>query len=367
MLTEEQRDTLALYGVTGIGSQMYQRLVARFGSPSEVFRASTRELMELDGIGTILAGNIKRHDRESFINDQVRLMEKVGASILIRSSDRYPASLNAFKSAPPVLFVRGEAAALSENAVAFVGTRKPTDYGIKMTRKLVAGAVDTGLCVVSGMAAGIDATAHREALDCGGHTVAVFGCGVDTIYPSVNRRLSEDIMKSGCLISHFPMGTPAGRGMFPARNAVIVGISLGTVVVEAPKKSGALITADLTLRAGRKLFAVPGNADSDKSVGTNDLISRGAQPIVDSGTLADIFGMTGSGTSVGLRKRVEPQRPRPDGLAGKILAVLDAGSLHIDEISQKLDEPVWNVLSTLTELDMDNFVIQKPGKVYEVR
>lgn len=150
------------------------------------------------------------------------------------------------------------------------------------------------MCIVSGMAAGIDAASHRAALDSGGKTTAVFGCGVDIIYPISNKKLSEDILDSGCLVSHFPMGTPGEPGNSPALNSVVAGMSMGTVVVEALEPSGALITAELTLKAGRKLFTVPANADSDRSVGSNKLIARGAQPVIDAdGILAALGKRTG--------------------------------------------------------------------------
>ena len=365
MLTEEQKDTLALYGVPGIGARTHARLVARFGSPAAVFGASKKTLMEMDGIGQVVANNILTFKRHEFVHGQIKFMEKIGASILTRASEDYPVLLNAFKSAPPVLFIRGDSKALTEQSIAFVGTRKPSDYGVKMTRNLVFGTVNAGMCVVSGMASGIDSTAHREALDRGGKTVAVFGCGVDIIYPSVNRKLSEDIMKSGCLLSHFPMGTICRAGNFPARNAVIVGLSLGTVVVEAPAKSGALITADLTLKAGRKLFAVPGNIDSPKSEGTNNLIAQGAHSAFNSDTILKVLGKSQVSGKETAGRYYEDKRPIPPGLPGEILKILSKGPLQVESICTMLGKPVSDILTELTVLEMDNYVTQKPGKIFE--
>ncbi len=365
MLTEEQKDTLALYGVPGVGAKTHAVLVACFGSPAAVFSASKRQLMEIDGIGTVTANNILAFDGTVFLKNQIKRMEKAGATILTRSCDGYPVLLNAFKSAPPVLFVRGNPESLSESSIAFVGTRKPTEYGIKMTRKLVGGSVDAGLCIISGIAAGIDSTSHRAALDRGGKTVAVFGCGVDNIYPSENRKLSGDIVKSGCLISHFPMGTACQPGNFPARNAVIVGLSLGTVVVEAPAKSGALITAELTLKAGRKLFTVPGNIDSPKSEGTNTLISRGAYPVVHVDNILSLLGKPLLSDKEIPVRRYEDIRPLPPGLAGEILKVLSKEPLQIEAICDELGNSISDILNELTMLEMDNYVTQKPGKIFE--
>lgn len=365
MLSEEQKDTLVLYGVSGVGAKTHAILVALFGTPAAVFGASKKQLMEIDGIGTITANNILTFDRTAFLQNQIKCMEKVGATVLTRSCDGYPVLLNAFKSAPPVLFVRGDPESLSESLIAFVGTRKPTGYGIKMTRRLVGGSVDAGLCVVSGMAVGIDSTSHRAALDRGGKTVAVFGCGVDIIYPSVNRKLSKDIVKSGCLISHFPMGTACHPGNFPARNAVIVGLSLGTVVVEAPKKSGALITAELTLKSGRKLFTVPGNIDSPESEGTNTLIARGAYPVIHIDNILSLLGKPLSSDKEMPVREYADIRPLPPGLAGEILKVLSKDPLQIEVICDKLGNPISDILNELTMLEMDNYVIQKQGKFFE--
>ena len=360
-MTEEQEDILSLYGIPGIGAKTFARLVARFGSAGAVFRSSKKELMVIDGIGPVLSENIFSHDGRTYICNQKRLMEKAGASLITRSFNEYPPLLNAFPSAPPVLLVRGDINSLKKTSVAFVGTRKPSSYGIKMTRKLVTGAVGAGICVVSGMAEGIDSMAHRTALDNGGVTVAVFGCGVDVIYPTFNRKLSEEIVKSGCLLSHFPMGTRCSPGNFPARNSVIVGISLGTVVVEAPKKSGALISADLTLKAGRKLFTVPGNADSPTCEGTNNLLTIGAHPV--SG-IESVLTLLGKPVPKHTEKTIHS--PPPPGLAGDIMKTLDEKALHVESICKVLGKSASDILTELTMLEIDGYVTQKPGKIFEI-
>jgi DNA processing protein len=365
MITEEQKNILALYGVPGVGTQTHARLISQFGSPAGVFRATKKELMLMDGIGAKTAANIVEFDRSSFVEDQIKRMDEFGVTMLIRSSECYPDILNMFKSAPPVLFIRGDEQALLLDSVAFVGTRKPTDYGVRITRKMVAGCVESAMCIVSGMAAGIDAASHRAALDSGGKTVAVFGCGVDIIYPPSNRKLSEDIMKSGCLVSHFPMGMESLPGNFPARNAVITGLSAGTVVIEAPISSGALITAELTLKAGRKLFIVPANADSKKSEGSNDLIAKGALPVLKS---ADILKALGKRVRTAHGKTetvIRDTRPLPKGLGGEILKVLKDGQLQLEEINNKLDSPIHEINVEIMNLEMDNFVKRKPGNFFE--
>ena len=366
-MTEEQENVLALYGVTGVGTKTFAQLVTRFDSPAAVFEASEKELLSLDGIGPVLVKNIKTCDRTTFIKKQKTLIDRYGVQLILRSSENYPQLLNRFPSAPPVLFVRGRSEILNEQSLAFVGTRNPTGYGISMTRQLVTGIVDAGMCVVSGMAAGIDAAAHEAALDRGGTTAAVFGCGVDVIYPRENRSLSDKILENGCFVSHFPMGTTPHRGNFPARNSVIVGLSLGTVVVEAPKKSGALITADLALRAGRKLFTVPANATSDTSEGSNMLLAKGAYPVLSTEHILQALGKpvpASTGKTLTGPQRIE--RPLPPGIGGDIVQKLSEGPLHIDELSSSLNMTVSETLNELTLLELEGYVRQNPGKNFEM-
>lgn len=366
-MTNGQEDILALFGVPGVGAKTFSRLVGRFGSPAAVFMASDRDLLDVKGVGPVLLGNIRGHDRISFLRKQKRLMDKVGAVLLTRGEPGYPPFLDAFTSAPPVLFVRGDPEALSLPSLAFVGTRHPSPWGVSMTAKLVAGTASAGFCTVSGMAAGIDSAAHIAAIENGGRTVAVFGCGVDIIYPSENRRLAEEIRKNGCLVSHFLMGAVCSPGNFPARNALIVGLSLATVVVEAPKRSGALITADLTLRARRPLFAVPGNADSPASEGTNALLGQGALPV---SRLEDILRRLNRPvpqtrmSDPGEAPRAAGRQP-PPGLGGRIIGALGQGPLQIETLCARLDTPAASLLTELTLLEMDGYIRQRPGKFFE--
>ena len=366
-MTQEQEDILALFGVPGVGSKTFSRLVERFGSAAAVFSASERDLLDVERIGPVLLKNIRSHDRMSFLRDQKRLMDTAGAALLTRGGPGYPPLLDVFTSAPPVLFVRGDPAALSQPSLAFVGTRHPSSWGVSMTGKLVAVAAREGFCTVSGMASGIDSASHLAAIENGGKTAAVFGCGVDIIYPSENRNLSEAIRKSGCLVSHFLMGTACSPGNFPARNALIVGLSQATVIVEAPKRSGALITADLTLRAKRPLFTVLGNADSPTSEGTNALLGKGALPV---SRFEDIARHLGHPIPEGPEdSREKPPRVTaralPPGLGRKILGALDREPQQIETLCARLGAPVALLLTELTILEMDGYIRQRPGKIFE--
>ena len=365
-MTEEQEDILSLFGVPGIGAKTFAKLTGIFGSAGAVFLASDRDLLAVEGIGPVLLRNLRTLDCKKLVGAQKKIMDKVGAVMLTRHDPDYPPQLNIFPSAPPVLFVRGDTKALQLPALAFVGTRKPSSWGVSMTEKLASGAAHAGYCVVSGMATGIDSAAHRAALEENGKTAAVFGCGADIIYPPENKRLSEEIVRSGCVISHFLMGTQCSPGNFPARNAVIVGLSLGTIVVEAPRKSGALITADLTLRAKRPLFTVPGNADSPTSEGTNNLLARGAHPISKIEHIISVLGHSLPPDLHSEKKVAQAvKHPLPPGLGGQILETLTGGPLQVEALCSRLGEPVQNILNELTLLEMDGFVRQKPGKVFE--
>jgi DNA processing protein len=365
---DERDDILALFGVPGVGAKIFSRLVRRFGSAAEVFSASDRSLLDVEGVGPVVLGNLRLHDRSAFIRNQKRLMEKCGADFIVRGGPGYPQLLDVFESAPPVLFVRGNAETLSVESLAFVGTRHPSPWGVSMTRKLVAGAASAGFCTVSGMAAGIDSAAHRTAIELGGGTVAVFGCGVDVIYPSENRELAVSIRTSGCIVSHFPMGTTCSPGNFPARNALIVGLSGATIVVEAPKRSGALITADLALRAKRPLFAVPGNADSPESEGTNALFEKGAWSVSRFDDILRRLKIPGRVT----RPAESPQPPEtrsmkaaPPGIAGRILDAIKSGPMQFDDLCTRTGMTASSLLTELTVLEMDGYIRQRPGKIFE--
>jgi DNA processing protein len=366
--------TLALYGVPGVGPKTFRRLCERFGSPGGVFQASDDELCEVHGVGPKLAKKIHTFDSYRFVEYQVKRMKQCSAEIVPRDSDAYPPLLKQFSSAPPLLFVRGDVSCLKKPTVAFVGTRNASKNGSNAAKSLACEVASADVCVVSGMAEGIDAVSHQACIDAGTPTAAVFGCGVDVIYPSEHNLLAEKIIESGgCLISHFPMGTPASRGNFPARNSVIVGLSLGTVVVEAGRKSGALITADLTKRAGRPLFAVPGDIGNPTSAGSNQLLADGARPALSGLHILAGIGLENKNTVLGMpaatqqiqEKTPAPKRPLPDGILGDILTALADNSLHVDELGTAMQKEVRELLPHLTLLEIDGYIQQKPGKYFE--
>ncbi|MGI9536673.1 MAG: DNA-processing protein DprA [Desulfocapsaceae bacterium] len=284
---ETIRDWIGLSVVHGVGPKLFYHLVNRFGSPTEVLNAPSSVVNEIPGLrpGYLVelsdAGRLrKRADRE------LSELDKIGARALIRDESDYPELLRHIGQPPPVIYGRGISSLLQMNSVAVVGSRAATTYGRRVSRTLARDLALAGLCVVSGLALGIDAEAHAGALDAEGATVGVLGCGLDVVYPRGNQRLSERIKESGLLISEYPLGTRPEGYRFPARNRIIAGLSRAVVVVEASKKSGSLITVQFGLEQGRDIFAVPGQVDSIKSAGTHWLVQQGASLAVSA---ADIM------------------------------------------------------------------------------
>ncbi|MEM0984185.1 MAG: DNA-processing protein DprA [Planctomycetota bacterium] len=284
--TNHARDLLALSTAPGLGPQRVRRLLERFGSPAEVFGRSESELATVLGIGPALA----RRARQSFdtahrkADEELAQLEKLGGRAVAVGDENYPALLAPLPDAPPVLFVRGDLdAALGRYPVAIVGSRDHTHYGHEQAGRFASALATAGLMVVSGGARGIDAAAHRAAMAAGGKTVVVLGTGLGVPYPPEHAGLFDEIADSGrgAIVSELPAQTPPIAQNFPSRNRIISGLSLGVLVIEAGRKSGALITARIAAEDhGREVMAVPGRIDSPHSAGCNDLLRAGGAGLV---------------------------------------------------------------------------------------
>lgn len=278
------KDLLRLHFVDTLSSSRVRKLIHAFKTPERIYRASVEEFIRIEGFDKILANQIvtslKDNKLSEKVDDQLSRLEKYNAVIVTIWDDDYPENLKNIYNPPLLLFVRGQLKKEDSLSIAVIGSRKVTDYGKLAAEKISGDLAAKGITVVSGMAAGIDSTAHWSALKNGGRTIAVLGCGVDIVYPASNNSLYKKIIESGAIVSEFPFGTKPWRGNFPARNRIISGLSLGTLVVEAPKKSGALITARLALEQNREVFAVPGNISSKLSEGSNALIRDSAAKLV---------------------------------------------------------------------------------------
>lgn len=276
---EEALLWLALRMVPGLGTLGTLKLLRKLKSPQAIFRASATEL-EAAGLTPVQARNLSSGcSFDDAVNQQQKMMA-CGAQLLTINDPLYPQRLREIFDTPLLLFAIGDIELVNSYSVAVVGTRNPTPYGLAATERLSADLSKAGLTIISGMARGIDTTAHRATLAANGITIAVLGCGVDVIYPSSNRKLYEEVAKRGLLLSEFPMGAPAFPQNFPVRNRIVSGLALGVLIVEGAQYSGSAITAKLAADQGREVFAVPGNITSKMSWGPNLLIKEGGAKLV---------------------------------------------------------------------------------------
>jgi DNA processing protein len=383
---------LALSLVQGVGAILFKRLVTAFGSPRSVFEASPEALQQVEGVGAKTAYHIKAFFKTDILRKQLQLLEKHQVQIVTLADSGYPELLRTIFDPPPVLYIKGTLSERDRLAVAVVGSRKSSSYGRLTAEKICLDLVSRGVTVVSGLARGIDSFAHRGALKGRGRTIAVLGNGVDYIYPRENRKLYEEIVEKGAVISEFPLGTPPDRKNFPVRNRIISGMSLGVVVVEASDRSGALITADLALEQGREVLAIPGNISSYTSRGTHRLIKQGAKLVE---TVEDILEeLSISRMEVGIQMQQLPSNssrpvsiPSPErkGMTPastlplfkgetpppledltedekSVYAILGSEPLHVDEIVHCLQRPTGFVLGILMMLEIKNKIKQLSGK-----
>ncbi|RMD99658.1 MAG: DNA-protecting protein DprA, partial [Calditrichaeota bacterium] len=274
---DEMELLLNLTQVSGIGAVRIRGLLAKFGKPSAVVSASMSELVATERIDAGLAQNIKRAAELDFGRTQLKKVFDSDYRVISFWSQEYPGLLKQIDDPPILLFVWGQLLPTDAYALALVGTRVPTQYGRQVTEKITSGLVDAGATIVSGLARGIDTIAHAETVKRGGRTLAVLGSGLDLIYPAENRSLAQAIVENGAVVTEFAFGTKPDAVNFPRRNRIISGLSLGTIVIEAREKSGALITANIALEQNREVFAVPGSIFSPPSQGCHALIKEGAK------------------------------------------------------------------------------------------
>jgi DNA processing protein len=287
---DDLRGHVRLACVPGIGSRLRRLLLDRFGTPAGVFAASPAEIASVGRIGPKLAAAIPTLADAPIADEVIALCRKRAVDILLEGSDGYPSLLSRIDDPPGLLFVRGAILPQDALSVAIVGARHATPYGLKVAEQLGASLARAGYTVVSGLARGIDAAAHRGAIKAGGRTIAVLGSGVLNVYPPEHADLAREVIDSGALISELPPLTDPNVGTFPQRNRVVSGLSLGVVVVQAADRSGALITARLATEQGREVFAVPGPIDCRMSRGCHTLIRDGAKLVASVDDILEEFG-----------------------------------------------------------------------------
>jgi len=352
---------VGLNTVSGIGPVRFKRLLEHFQDAGSAWQASQSEL-QAAGLDSRSIEALLATRRSLSLDSEVARLAQEGATVLTWEDEGYPSRLRQIHSSPPLLYVRGEIRPQDEWAVAVVGTRAATRYGRQMVEEIAGDLARSGITVVSGLARGIDSLAHRAALRAGGRTIAVLGSGIDIIYPHEHRDLADKIIERGALITEYPLGTKPEAGNFPPRNRIISGLSLGTLVVEAGKRSGALITADYALEQGREVFALPGSVNSRKSEGTNRLIQEGAAKLVMS--VEDILEELNL-TMVERHQEVRAAVPA-DEREARILEHVSSQPLHVDEIGQRANLPISEVTSTLAMMELKGMVRQVGGMNYVV-
>jgi DNA processing protein len=349
---------LTLASVPRVGIRRLRILIDHFGDPDKVLSATVAELTKVEGVDESTAVAIQSPPDIELARTQLHTAEKLGAKFVTLWDDGYPAVLKNIYDPPPFLFILGELLPRDEAAVAVVGTRAPKTYGKVITKMIAGDLASAGVTIISGMAFGIDGEAHRAALDAKGRTIAVLGSGIDVVYPKAHEGLMKEIMEHGAVISEFPPGTPPEAGNFPRRNRVISGLSKGVLVVEAPLKSGALLTAAHALDQNREVFAIPGPINSHNSQGVHKLIKDNRAALVESAQdILKILGWLAPTQNAALA-------PAPD-LSKDEKIIWDKLSLepiHIDDLSRKTNIVTHELLGRLLMMELRGIVRQLPGK-----
>ncbi len=356
---------LTLARVPGVGAARFHALLRRFGSPSAALSASVDELTQTEGLGPQIAGAIRTCRDQAFVDRQLRQLERYKARIVTFRDRDYPERLREIYDPPPLLFVSGGWESRDEQSVAIVGTRFTSTYGRKMAESFSAELSSYGFTVVSGMARGVDTLAHKTALRGDGRTVAVLGSGLDRPYPVENRKLMASIREHGAVMTEQPFGTGPDAVNFPQRNRIISGATLGTIVVEAGQRSGALITARFALDQGREVFAVPGPLNAPGSEGVNRLIKDGTAKLIQrvEDVIDELAPRLGFDPA-----RVERKPPVPafDLLPEEksMYGQLSPEPKHIDQLASALALTSSQALGVLLALELKGAARQLPGMMF---
>ena len=345
-----------------VGSMRLKKLLEYFDAPENILKAAPEKLTAVFGIGEKIASGIHSLKKED-LEKELALVKKHGLKILIQEDKEYPENLKNIYDPPIVLYVKGKIEPEDRLAIGIVGSRRASFYGLSCAEKFASDLVGNGFTIVSGMARGIDSYAHRGALKAGGRTIAVMGSGFKHIYPPENKELLEEIAQNGAVITEFSLDTLPKKENFPRRNRIISGLSLGVLVVEAARNSGALITADCALEQGRDVFALPGKVDSNTSFGTNGLIKQGAKLVSCVEDILEEFGM--DNTVKAQDKKEEVTKPVVnDKDEDRVYGLLSEEAIQMDELVEKSNLDIPQISGILLRLQMKKLVRQLPGKQF---
>jgi DNA processing protein len=371
-LTSEERDLLTLHLVPGIGPRLSAALLRRFGSASEVMRAGAEDLLTIPHLGPQTIEKLRQSLATRNVDAELEDIARFGVTLLCRGWPGYPQALTTLAVPPRFLYFRGSLLETDDQAVAIVGSRACTSYGRRVAQKLAFDLSSAGFTVVSGLARGIDACAHRGALQAKGRTIAVLAGGLSQIYPPEHAELAEQVVACGALLTESPMRMEPMAGMFPARNRLISGLCRGVVLVEAAEMSGALITARHALEQGREVFAVPGPVDSPGSAGTLKLLRDGAKLIrhaddilEDLGGIAPLFDRHTS--PAGKNRPAANAAAPPPGLDETQQRIWDflAETRTVDDLARHLGQAMAGLSGMLMALELKKVIRRLPGNLYE--
>lgn len=353
---------MTLSQIQGVGNATFWSLVQRYGDPKEVLGRSVTELQAVARLSkSQINGFAQIEETQKACRQQLETLVRTGCDVLTYNDEAYPELLREIIDSPPVLYLRGNASLLRSDCVAMVGSRSSSSYGNRTAFSLAKNLSSAGLTIVSGMALGIDAEAHRGALAATGKTIGVLGCGIDVIYPRQHGPLFQDMSECGIIISEYPLGTAPEGFRFPARNRIIAGLSRGVIVVEAARKSGSLITAQMALDFGREVYGVPGQVDSFKSEGVHLLLQQGAKLVLSERDVLE---------DIGVEKYLQVDSNSPadkgnhlamSGEAGELLAIIEPYPLSREEILRKSGLEIGRFSEHLLLLELDGLIEMLPG------
>lgn len=359
-----KRDSfLVLNAISGLGPVRIKKLVDYFLDPAKVLSASTQSLLSSGLVSEKIVHEIVKFDASTFLKKEHQLMRRQAIDFVTIDSKEYPQGLKQIVDPPCVLYIKGKIESNDQSALAIVGSRRASIYGINTAEKFALQLSDYSITVVSGMARGIDTAAHRGALRAQGRSIAVLGSGLANIYPKENKKLFDEISEQGAVVSEFPLNTQPLPGNFPRRNRIISGLSLGVIVIEAAKKSGALITADFALEQGKEVFAVPGKVDNPCAFGVNNLIKQGAKLITSIEDVIEDLGLE-------IKRSLENSQKhniQAHGLSDvelQVLSYINTRGVTLDFLMNKCEISFPQLSRALLSLCLKKCIKQLPGKIF---
>jgi len=355
---------LALLLTPGVGTRRFQALLSKIGSPSEIFKAPSKQLIDSKAIPSSIAARLSTPDWPQ-VEKQLLWQQQPGNQIITCHDSIYPALLKEISDPPPLLFVQGDIATLSQQQMAIVGSRNPSPDGTENTFAFARELARHGHVITSGLALGVDTAAHKGALAGKGATIAVMGTGPDHRYPKSNRRLADNIRQNGALVTEFPVGTPPLAENFPRRNRIISGMSLGVLVTEAALRSGSLITARSALEQGREVFAIPGSIHNPLARGCHSLLRDGAKLVESTQDILEELGAFSSLMPAPEQSVTLPLFSKPlDPNEQKVLSHLGFDPCSIDTLVERTELTAEELSAILLVLELHNYVKTTPGGHY---